>query len=641
MKAVKTPQVSGSNINIVQEMLLLAFFITSLFIKFIAFQYGMSKSFFISKQLLALLSSFSIITIFFVTVSLCHRKARLYVAIILDVLLTILILTDILHLRYYSDLFTFNNIGLINQIGEISESVFALIRCSDLLYFLDIPLIILFIFLNKKSERKTELNSITLKRLIASLFLIFLSFYFVSLHIRTYNKKVPGALNSMWDRVAVCSNVGAPTYHVADLLNVLRENLFKERLSEHEREEIVSWFESNKNSSNIKEHPLFGIAKNKNLIIIQAESLQQFVINLKVNGVPVTPNLNDFLKESVYFSRTYDQTGLGNSSDAEFLSNIGLYPSSSGVAFTRFASNRYNALPKVLEDNGYFPIALHGDRPSFWNRERMYSSIGFRKYISKRDFDLDEIIGMGLSDRSFFAQTASILENTPKPFYAFLVTLSSHYPFNYPPLIAQSKLDVGEFGNTLVGNYLKSMNYLDEQFGMFLDELKKKGLLKSSVIVIYGDHTAVPKWDAANLEKLLGKDLKSAHSWRDLLKVPLIIRTPDPNSVKFMNSERAVGLIDLPKSVALLLEVEYHYGFGKNIFEDNKEPVVFRNGSYIYDFAYIEPSFKKAVDLRNGQILEYSRFREISKEAAKELAYNDKILAHDLIPSIYERTKEE
>jgi phosphoglycerol transferase MdoB-like AlkP superfamily enzyme len=271
----------------------------------------------------------------------------------------------------------------------------------------------------------------------------------------------------------------------------------------------------------------------------------------------------------------------------------------------------------------------------------MYSSIGFRKYISKRDFDLDEIIGMGLSDRSFFAQTASILENTPKPFYAFLVTLSSHYPFNYPPLIAQSKLDVGEFGNTLVGNYLKSMNYLDEQFGMFLDELKKKGLLKSSVIVIYGDHTAVPKWDAANLEKLLGKDLKSAHSWRDLLKVPLIIRTPDPNSVKFMNSERACGLVDLPKSAALLLGVEYHCGFGKNVFEDVKVPVIFRNGSYIYDFAYVEPSLKKAVDLRDGKILEYSHFQEISKDTAKELAYSDKILAHDLIPSIFERIGEE
>ena len=641
MKAVKVAQLKESNINSVQEMLLLAFFIISLFIKFLAFQYGMSKSFFMSKQLLALLSSFSIITIFFVIVSLFHRKARLYAAIILDVLLTILILTDILHLRYYSDLFTFNNIGLINQIGEISESVFALIRLSDLLYFLDIPLIILFIFLNKKINRKIEFSSINLKRLIGSLILIFFSFCLVVFHIKMYNKKVPGALNSMWDRVAVCSNVGAPTYHVADFLNVLRENLFKERLSEHEREEIVSWFESSKNSSNIKEHPLFGIAKDKNLIVIQAESLQQFVINLKVNGVPVTPNLNNFLKESAYFSRTYDQTGLGNSSDAEFLSNIGLYPSPSGVAFTRFASNRYNALPKVLEDNGYFTIALHGDRPSFWNRERMYSALGFRKYISKRDFNMDEIIGMGLSDKSFFSQTAAILENTPKPFYAFLVTLSSHYPFNYPPLIAQAKLDAGEFDNSLVGNYLKSMNYLDEQFGLFLDELKKKGLLESSVIVVYGDHTAVPKWDYTNLEKLLKRDLKDDYSWRDLLKVPLIIRTPNPNSIRFMNGERACGLVDLPKSAALLLGVEYHCGFGKNIFVDVKVPVIFRNGSYIYDFAYVEPSLKKAVDLRDGKILEYSHFQEISKDTAKELAYSDKILAHDLIPSIFERIGEE
>ncbi len=31
----------------------------------------------------------------------------------------------------------------------------------------------------------------------------------------SYQKKVPGVLSSMWDRPAVCNNVGALTYHLS------------------------------------------------------------------------------------------------------------------------------------------------------------------------------------------------------------------------------------------------------------------------------------------------------------------------------------------------------------------------------------------------------------------------------------------
>ena len=52
------------------------------------------------------------------------------------------------------------------------------------------------------------------------------------------------------------------------------------------------------------------------------------------------------------------------------------------------------------------------------------------------------------------------------------------------------------------------MKYFDDQFGKFIDGLRERGLLDSSVIAVYGDHTAIPNWDRASLEKLLSGSLK-------------------------------------------------------------------------------------------------------------------------------------
>lgn len=47
---------------------------------------------------------------------------------------------------------------------------------------------------------------------------------------------------------------------------------------------------------------------------------------------------------------------------------------------------------------------------------------------------------------------------------------------------------------TSMGNYLKSVHYADAAIGEFIAGLETEGLLKDTVIVIYGDHDArLPK----------------------------------------------------------------------------------------------------------------------------------------------------
>ena len=112
----------------------------------------------------------------------------------------------------------------------------------------------------------------------------------------SYQKKVPGVLSSMWDRPAVCNNVGALTYHLADARNAFVHFFFKEKLPDEQLSEIRKFCETRNNGRLPGEYA--GTARGRNLIIIQVESLQQFVVDLKINGIEVTPNLNRFARGS-------------------------------------------------------------------------------------------------------------------------------------------------------------------------------------------------------------------------------------------------------------------------------------------------------------------------------------------------------
>lgn len=617
-----------------RELLFFVVIFVSVLLKFYFVESCISSL--MTRDVVSIASSAGVILMIFVPVSLLWSRVRPFPAILADLSLSALAVTDILYMRYYSDLFSFANVGLTAQVGDVADSVFALLCPWDVLYFADIPLLVLYVLATRYFYDTPFFKKIGLRRAVVSFILFLSGALMLWLRIDSYENKVPRVLMSMWDRPAVCSNVGALTYHVADAWNVVKGDLMRKEVPLSEISEIREWLEARR-SDGMRNGRMFGAARGKNLIIIQVESLQQFVIGLKINGHEVTPNINRFAARSVYFDRTYNQTGTGNSSDAEFLVNASLYPSPAGVVYTRFAGNRYEALPKLLAEHGYSTLALHGDKPGFWNRNHMYPALGFTKFISKKDFTVDEEIGLGLSDKSFFRQSAEVLDREEKPFYAFLVTLTSHYPYNFKPMFDQTDLDVGKFKGMLIGDYLTAIHYFDTQFGSFINDLEKRGLMDSSVIVVYGDHPAIPAWDRANLEKLLGRSLKSDLAWREVQKIPLIIKIPGRDMV-FKDRKTPVGLIDVPVTVSNLLGFNFVVGFGYDLFLPRAaEPVIFRNCSYMTGDVFVEPQKKSAVNVRNHRKLEYGGFENLTGEVKRRLGYSDKILEHDLVLKLLDR----
>ena len=170
-----------------------------------------------------------------------------------------------------------------------------------------------------------------------------------------------------------------------------------------------------------------GVGKGMNLVVIQVESMQNFVLNTEYNGQEVTPYLNQLLKEdTLYFNHYFTNMGKGNTSDAEFSTQTGLYPVIEGASYDMYVDNSFNALPELMAEKGYYTSAAIGDDKDFYNRATVYPRLGFDQFYNEENLDMDEISGLGLSDKSLFRQMAQNLSQQEAPFYSFIITLTNH-----------------------------------------------------------------------------------------------------------------------------------------------------------------------------------------------------------------------
>jgi phosphoglycerol transferase MdoB-like AlkP superfamily enzyme len=368
--------------------------------------------------------------------------------------------------------------------------------------------------------------------------------------------------------------------------------------------------------------------------MIQCEALQQFIVGMKINGAEVTPNLNRFAENSFYFPNAWDQTAGGLSSDSEFMANTGFFPSASGAAYTRFANNSYNSLAKALKKKGYSTFVIQGTSSSFWNCHRMHPKLYFDKQYSRNTFPKGEVIGLGLSDRTIFSEALNVFKDTKGPFYGFIVTLSGHHPYNFEGLDDGSFPLPEEMRKTLLGDYMIAMNYFDRELGRFLEGLKDSGLDQKSLIVLYGDHPAVPIAYKEEMEKLTGKKIEESIEWKETRRVPLIFHVPGAKAKKgtiFTDT----GQMDIMPTAAGLLGLKIGTYFGKDLSLDNGPyPVIFRNGSYIIEGVFVEPAVKRATRTVTHESLDASEYDEITKEVDLMLSYNDIILEKNLINDI-------
>lgn len=505
-------------------------------------------------------------------VFLFKGKTRFWLFLACDFIYSFLVLADLMYYRGFNGFISPYILSQTTNLDNLSSSILSMLRPIDFVFFVDLPILIGWGLLSKRFQNDTK------RSLVATLILLviatsYIYYQHVQLDLRSNGKAM--LFRVSWSPNQTMSNLSPLGYHGYDLYNFYK-NQQNVQVTPAEDQKIQNWFAQKQ--ENLPSNQFAGMFKGQNLIVIQVESLENFVLKQKINDQQITPNLNKLLANSLYFSDFYEQVNNGTSSDADLMTNTSVYPVRTGATFFRFPGNTYNSLPKLLGKLGYNTIAIHPDRASYWNWMPALKAIGFEKTFDVSHFDASEKIGLGISDGSYLRQIAPIIKDEKKPFYSFIVTLTSHSPFDLPAKYRQLALSQ-DLNQSKLGGYFQSINYTDQQIGTFLSTLDKSGVLDNSVVVIYGDHTGVHKYYDDEV-----KQVRPQESWwlDDSKRIPLIIYH---KGMKGQEIKTTGGQIDTLPTVGSLLGInENSYkntAFGRNLLNTKKNFAILANRQFV------------------------------------------------------------
>lgn len=507
-----------------------------------------------------------IVISFCVLLPLRYRKHFLFGA---NVLISLLLLAESLYFSYFQVPFSMYVLLQMSNLADLSGSIVHLVELKHSIFVLDI-LPVLYLFYFTENQSKTLGKKIFILLFAAGCMLLVIKpVYRVVFrnHVNVFRKLNPQTF---------VRHYGVLGNRVIDVFSFLSDRRI--RLESAEIVKIETWFSARKpEKATLGRYHSFG--KGKNIILVQFESLQNFVLNKTREGQEITPHLNRLLKNSIYFENIYPQTVEGNSSDAELITNASLFPLRRGSTFFRYPGVKYNSLGTILKQRGYHTIAVHADEGAYWNRYKVFPNLGFDRFVELNDFEQDDLIGMGLSDLSMFRQSVPLLKKIRQPFYAFYITLTSHMPFSIPD--KEKKLNFSEeLSLSYLGDYLQSINYADRALGYFIGELEEAGLLKNTLIVIYGDHAGMMEKDRPDIERFWSSTRMNDDEWlRSYATVPFIIFNP---LIRGERLNKIGGQIDILPTIAHLmnLDTQVKYMLGTSLFRQDGGWALLPKGDY-------------------------------------------------------------
>ena len=544
------------------------------------------------------------------------EKNRFKYIFALSIIFSIVGIANIVYYHYYNSFIsvTFISFALTNTETGDANVVGNLLNIE---FFILLWFPIFMFFYNRKLKSKNikikEYSKQERKKVLKIIYTWF--FCLLLLFLTTLDLVDYGRFYNQWNREYSVTKFGVYLYQLNDIIVSIEPKVAPLFGSDKAKKEISDYYEEIDNKQTINEYT--GIFEGKNIIAIHAESIQTLAMEQEFNGISVTPNLNRLASEGIYFSNFYSQVSIGTSSDTEYLVSTSFMPVKSGTAFVNYSDKTYPSMYKILNENGYYTFSMHANTGDFWNRNNMYKSLGYDKFYEKNSFEIDETIGFGLSDRSFFTQAVNIIEeisNTNDKFYGTIITLSNHTPFEdvdsygyYDVSMTVDGITYPYLEGTKLGNYFKSVHYADKQIGMFIDLLDEKGLLEDTIIIIYGDHDAriaKSEWEYYyNYDYLNNTTLdENDPNYKDIdyywyevnRRTPFIIWSKDEEFKKMYSQEitKVSGMIDISPTILNMLGLYNKYALGEDLFAnfDKENIVVFPNGNFITDKVYYNDS---------------------------------------------------
>ncbi|MED3690166.1 LTA synthase family protein [Peribacillus butanolivorans] len=577
------------------------------------------------QQFLLFINPISSAILFFGLALLAKGKKSYKWIIRLNLLMSFWLFSNIVYYRSFTDFITLPTLTQVrNNAGDLGPSIFELFKAHDVLYFLDtILLIVLYKF------KAFNVEDIKLKRrTVGMVYLAGLAIF--ALNLGLAEKDRPQLLSRTFDRNYIVKYLGMFNYTVYDAVQNTKTYAQRATANSTDIAEVVNYTKATSAEPNPK---YFGAAEGKNVIYLHLESMQNFLIDYKLNGEEVTPFLNSLAHDKsdfMYFDNFFHQVGQGKTADAEFMLENSLFGLPQGAAFTNRAQNTYQAAPAILGQKGYTSAVFHGNYKSFWNRDTMYKSLGFNQFFDASHYNMEnkeEVLSYGLMDKPFFKESIPMLETLKQPFYTKFITVSHHFPY----AMDQEKATIGKqtTGDASVDSYFQTARYADEALKEFFVYLKESGLYDNSVIVMYGDHYGISENHKEAMSKVLDKEVGTFEN-AQLQRVPLLIHVP---GVEGGEMHQYGGQIDLLPTLLHLLGIKSndYVQFGSDLLsKDHNEVVPFRNGDFVTpDVTSIKGKY---YDTNTGELVEENEdILNYKTRAEKMLNLSDQVVNGDLL----------
>lgn len=220
-------------------------------------------------------------------------------------------------------------------------------------------------------------------------------------------------------------------------------------------------------------------------------------------------------------------------SEFEFLTgmSMGLLPSGSAPYLQYVQMNYPFSVPNHFKKLGYRTIALHPYYANGWNRDKVYTLMGFDDFISmdnmgdyQNEKEFEYIRGY-MSDRTSYSAVINQLENK-KPgenVFLFNVTMQNHGGYSGQYKDFEPDIEITNLNYTYkeAEQYLSLIRESDRSFEELIYYLSNRA--EPTIVLMFGDHQ--PAVEKGFFEELMGKTLDELtdEEMQARYRVPFII----------------------------------------------------------------------------------------------------------------------
>ncbi len=218
-----------------------------------------------------------------------------------------------------------------------------------------------------------------------------------------------------------------------------------------------------------------------NVVLILLESMTAQVI-AELGGAPgVCPNFSRLAQEGILFEHCY---GSGYRTDQGLVSVLSGFPAlpDHSVVFLPSKAQKLPTLTRSLRQVGYSTAFLYGGELAFANMGWWLRHQGFEHVLSVRDFEAEDVTQLwGVDDGRLFKRGLEELGRLPEPFFAALLTLSLHAPYDVPGQQYRP-------GSTDREKFLRCAAFADAALGYFFEEAARQPWYANTLFILVADH---------------------------------------------------------------------------------------------------------------------------------------------------------